>query len=522
MVAEQSGKLQSEKSIMSYLMGIDVGSTNLKAVLFGYDGKIVAKADTPTELVRPEKDHPDWAVWQPQQMWSGIAQSIRKVVAGIDASAVKGVAVTGMGMDGVPLDATGKWLYPFISWHCPRTLPQQKWWIEQVGIERQFQIGGDQIWPFNTALRLRWMKEHQPAILERTHKWVLIEDFINFMLCGEYATDFSMASTTLLFDQSTRSWNEELLKRAEIDKRLLCDPQPAGTVVGEVHQAAAQLTGLKIGTPVVLGGHDYSCGCLPTGAYRPGVVLDVLGTWEMVVAALDKPVLTREVQELGVLVDSHVARDKYAVMGATVAADNLEWARREFCGEEERRAAAEGGSVWDSIVDLAEQSPVGSNGVFFLPHMSGSHCPVLDHTSAGAFVGLRNLATRGDMLRALIEGLNYQFTQIVRAFEKSLHVKSDRIEAIGGPTKNRFWMQNKADVSGTAVNVPDIEEAVPLGAAILAGIGAGIYHNEDDAFEQVHRAGKIYEPNPANHEKYEELYARFGKLQPSLKPFYSE
>ena len=271
---------------MSYLLGIDVGSTNLKAVLFGYDGKIVAKADTPTELVRPEKDHPDWAVWQPEQIWSGIAQSVRKVVTGIDASTVKGVAVTGMGMDGVPLDASGKWLYPFISWHCPRTLPQQKWWIEHVGIERQFQVGGDQIWPFNTALRLRWMKEHQPAILERTHKWVLIEDFINFMLCGEYATDFSMASTTLLFDQSTRSWNEELLKRSEIDKDLLCDPKPSGTVLGEVHKAAAELTGLKAGTPVVLGGHDYSCGCLPTGAYRPGVVLDVLGTWEMVVAAL--------------------------------------------------------------------------------------------------------------------------------------------------------------------------------------------------------------------------------------------
>ena len=126
------------------------------------------------------------------------------------------------------------------------------------------------------------------------------------------------------------------------------------------------------------------------------------------------------------------------------------------------------------------------------------------------------------MLRALIEGLNYQFTQIVQAFEQCLQVKSDRIEAIGGPTRNRFWMQNKADVSGTVVNVPDIEEAVPLGAAILAGIGAGIYQSEDDAFEQVHRTGKVYEPDAANHAKYQELYARFGKLHPSLRPFYSE
>ncbi len=507
---------------MSYLLGIDVGSTNLKAVLFGYDGKIVAKADIPTELAHPEMDHPDWAVWQPQQIWSGIAQAIRKAVVGIDAAAIKGVAVTGMGMDGVPLDASGKWLYPFISWHCPRTLPQQKWWIEHVGIERQFKLGGDQIWPFNTALRLRWMKEHQPAILERTHKWVLIEDFINFMLCGEYATDYSMASTTLLFDQATRTWNDELLTTSGIDRNLLCDPKPAGTVVGQVHQAAAELSGLKIGTPVVLGGHDYSCGCLPTGAYHPGVVLDVLGTWEMIVAALERPVLTQEARQMGVLVDAHVARDKHAVMGATVAADMLEWFRHEFCSEEKRRAEAEGKTDWDYMVELAAKSPVGSNGIFFLPHMSGSHCPVLDSTSSGAFVGLRNIGTRGDMLRAVIEGMNYQFTQIVQAFEQSLGVKGDKIVAIGGPTKNSFWMQNKADVSGTPVNVPEMEEAVPLGAAILAGIGTGVYINEDDAFNQVYRAGKVYEPNAANHARYQELYARFGKLHPSLKPFYED
>jgi xylulokinase len=504
---------------MSYLLGIDVGSTNLKAVLFGCDGKIAAKADTPTKLEHPEKDHPDWAVWQPGQIWSGIAESVKKVVVDVDAAEIKGIAVTGMGMDGVPLDADGKWLYPFISWHCPRTQPQQEWWIENVGIDRQFELGGDQVWPFNTALRLRWMKEHHPEILERTHKWVLIEDFVSFMLCGEYGTDFSMASTTLLFDQSALGWNEELLGISGIDKGLLCDPQPAGTVLGEVHQVAAEATGLKVGTPVVLGGHDYSCGCLPTGGYRPGVVLDVLGTWEMVVASLDKPVLNPEVRELGVLVDAHVARGKHAVMGATVAADNLEWARREFCGEEKRKAEGDEGLEWDSIVELASKSPVGSNGVFFLPHMSGSHCPVLDNTSAGAFVGLRNIATRGDVLRALIEGMNYQFTQIVEAFENSLGVKSDSIVAIGGPTRNRLWMQNKADVSGTVVEVPDVEEAVPLGAAILAGIGTGVYQDEDDAFGQVHREGRVYEPDAEAREEYRELYARFGKLHPALMEF---
>lgn len=502
---------------MSYLLGIDVGSTNLKAVLFDTGGRVVAKGEVPTECFHPDPAHPDWAVWQPEQIWSGIAQSVRAVTASAVGGEILGVTVTGMGMDGVPIDKAGKWLYPFISWHCPRTAPQLAWWLEHIGADEQFARGGNQLWTFNTALRLRWMREHEPAILDKTHKWLLIEDFVNFMLCGETATDYSMASTTLLFDQRTRRWNDDFLRRSGIDRSLLCDPQPAGTLIGRVHGAAAEITGLKKGTPVVLGGHDYCCGCLPTGAFEPGVLLDVLGTWEMVVSALREPVLTPEVQRMGVLVDSHVARGRYAVMGATVAADMLEWFKREI------GAPAPGGepgaSEWTRLIDLASQSPVGSNGVFFLPHMSGSFCPVLDPASAGAFVGLRNIAGRGDLFRAVIEGLNYQFLEIVRAFESGLGVSNERIVAIGGPTKNRLLMQGKADVTGLVVEVPDMEEAVPLGAALLAGIGTGVYRDEQDAFSQVYRPGTSYGPDPQAHDRYRELYARYEALYPALKSF---
>ena len=508
---------KERKNCMSYLLGIDVGSTNLKAVLFGADGRMVAKHEVPTECFHPDPAHPDWAVWQPAQIWTGIAQSVRAVVASLAGGEILGVAVTGMGMDGVPINRDGQWLYPFISWHCPRTAPQQAWWLANIGADEQFAQGGNQVWTFNTALRLRWMQEHEPDILKKTHKWLLIEDFVNFMLCGETVTDYSMASTTLLFDQRTRRWNDDLLRRAGIDRSLLCDPLPAGTQIGRVHQAAAEATGLKQGTPVVLGGHDYCCGCLPTGAFEPGVLLDVLGTWEMVVSALHEPVLTPEVQRMGVLVDSHVARDRYAVMGATVAADMLEWFKREI-GLPTSVGEADA-SEWARLIALASHSPIGSNGVFFLPHMSGSFCPVLDPASAGAFVGLRNLASRGDLFRAVIEGLNYQFLEIVRAFERGLGVRNDRIVAIGGPTKNQLWMQGKADVTGLVVEVPDMEEAVPLGAALLAGIGTGVYRNEQDAFNQVYRPGTCYVPDKQAQARYRELYARYAALYPALKTF---
>ena len=345
---------------------------------------------------------------------------------------------------------------------------------------------------------------------------------MNFQLCGEFATDYSMASTTLLFDLKRRSWSEDLIDRSGIDGGLLCPPHPAGTVLGTVHEQAAAATGLSVGTPVVLGGHDYCCGCLPTGAFKPGVVLDVLGTWEMVVATLDEPVLTPAGREMGVLVDCHVAKDKYTVMGATVSADMLEWFKREFGHKETELVDGDDNAVWDLLIELARQSPVGGNGVFFLPHLSGSHCPVLDPKSAGTFAGLRNTNTRGDLMRSIIEGINYQSHQIVRCFESNMAVRSDHIVAIGGPTNNELLMQTKADIIGKPIRIPDVEESVPLGAAILAGIGVGVYQSEEEGFEQVNREGKVYDPDPESHELYQELFRRYEGLYPVMMGFYND
>lgn len=503
---------------MDYLVGIDLGSTNLKAIVYDTEGNAVARANRPTQRFNPYDDHPQWAIWKPEQIWGGVSESLREAISQLDdPSRIRGVAVTGMGMDGVPLDRDGQWLYPFISWHCPRTEPQNQWWLEHVGPEKQFATGGNQIWVFNTALRILWMKENEPDILERTHKWVLIEDFINYMLSGVLATDYTMASTTLLFDQRAQQWSDEMLDLSGIDRDLLCDPKPSGTVLGEVHTAAAEATGLPKGTPVVLGGHDYLCGALPTGAFRPGVVCDVTGTWEMVVEATAEPMLTPSVSEMGILVDSHVAGGMWAAMGATVAAEQLEWFRREYGAPEKQKAEQQGGVDWDYLMEAAAESPPGARGVMFLPHMSGSHCPVVDHRSLGAFVGLRNLATKGDMLRAVIEGLDYQFLQVVNGFERGLGVSPDRIVAIGGAVNNEFWMQNKADVVGKSIEVPEIEEAVVLGAAILAGIGVGLYDDEQAAYDRVYKPGRTYEPDETLTAQYREWFGIFEQLYPSLK-----
>ncbi|HSG19055.1 MAG TPA: FGGY family carbohydrate kinase [Anaerolineae bacterium] len=504
---------------MDYLAGIDLGSTTLKCVIYDLDGNVVASGARPTEKYNPYPDHPDWTVWQPEQIWGGTAAAVKEAVDKLDEPGhIKAVAVTGMGMDGVPVDTQGNWLYPFISWHDPRTEPQLRWWESNIGADKSFRIGGNTLWRFSTALRLLWMAEHEPEILARTDKWLLIEDFLNFMLCGVRATDHTMASCTLLFDQSRRDWSEEILSQAGIERRLLCDAYPSGTLLGEVTSEAAGATGLPAGTPVVLGGHDYLCGALPVGAFSPGVVLDVTGTWEIVLAAIPAPILTSEVQRLGVTVETHVARDAYAVWGGAVASDMLEWYRKEYGLKAQQRAIKEGGEDWDYLMAEASASPAGARGVMFLPHMSAAGCPVVDARSLGAFVGLSNFAESGDMLRAIIEGLDYQVLDIVTAFKSGLGINPDRLVAVGGATRNQFWMQNKADIVGLPIEVPEVEEATPLGAAILAGIGIGLYRDEQEAFERVHKPGETYLPDPKLAPKYAEWYQIYKQLYPVLAP----
>jgi xylulokinase len=499
---------------MDYVMGIDLGSTSLKAVIYDLSGLRVAYGSRPTQRFHPSAEHPEWTVWQPEQIWNDTAAAAREAVAQIDdPRRIRAVAVTGMGMDGLPVAADGKWLYPLISWLDPRTAPQLQWWREHVGMERTFVIAGNPVWPINSALRMLWMFEHEPAIMQQADKWLLIEDFLNFMLCGRQVTDPSMASCTLLFDQRARGWSADLLQAAGIPRRLLCEVLPSGTLIGEVQASASQATHLPEGTPVVLGGHDHLCGALPVGAFRPGVVLDVTGTWESVLTTLSDPLLDPKLQTSGMTVQAHVARDRHAVWGGNPCADMLEWFRRECLAE-----SASGEDAWEDLIRQLSASPPGARRVLFLPHMSGAGCPVVDAQSMGAFVGLSNRAAAADLLRAVIEGLDLQFLDIVTTMESVLGKPLERLVAVGGGTRNRFWMQNKADMAGRALEVPDIAEATPLGAAILAGIGVGLFRDEQDAFERVYRPGARYEPDSRHTQRYAELFEVYRDVYPALSP----
>jgi xylulokinase len=502
---------------MAYLMGIDIGSTNLKAAIYDYSGNFVSLGSTPNEVVCLDKEHPQWAFWDPDKIWFGIADAIKQAVSKIsDPVLIKGIAVTGMGMDGVPVDKNGKWIYPFISWHCQRTGPLCNKWIKEVGAEKTFLVSGKQIFPFDTVFRLQWMKENKPEILEKTDKWLLIEDFVNFMLCGSKITDFSMATTTQLFDQTKRAWSDEQIKIAGLDKKLLSEAMSSGSKIGGITKTASYLTGLSEGTPVILGGHDYHCAALAAGAFEPGVVMDITGTWEMVLCSTKRLNLSADVFNSGLSVESHVAKDTYSVAVSCVSGEMIEWFRRTYYGTNKNEVDEK--KEWEALLRDMETVAPGSEGVIFLPHFTGCHTPVIDHHSLGAFIGMNQTIRQKDMLHAVLEGLNYQLKDMVLSIEKPMNLDIKKIVATGGATNNDYWIQNKADIAGKVIEVPETIEATCLGAAMLAGIGIGIYKDESEAFKAINnRKIKTFFPDDILNKKYDEYFTIYKKIYPALK-----
>lgn len=497
---------------MAYLLGIDLGSTTIKAVIYDENGRMVSQGSRPTVLSHPDPAHPTWCVWEPEDIWDAVCQAVRQSLSRMTQPvSVKGVAVTGFGMDGLPLGTDGQPMYPLISWHCPRTNDIAREFSERIGQEHIFGIAGAQMMTIHSIYRMIWMKRNHPEILDRTDKWLLIEDYVNFRLCGEMATDYSMAWNTSVLDQRKKSWSSELIGHAGIPESIFPEIRPSGTVLGALTPAAAVQTGLSPDTQVVLGGHDYICAALAAGAVNDDVVMDVTGTWEMVLQASATLSHDRRIFDSGYYVENHVAKDRFCFVASTVCGDMTEWLKNNLAAEEQAEAVRMGTNVWKLLMDKAAKSPAGAHGCFFLPHFSGAGAPAIDPGSMGAYIGLQNAVDKGDIIRATIEGLNYQFYSMIEALEQALAVSPGRICAVGGATNNAFWMQNKADVCNKMIEVPELYEATPLGAAMLAGIGVGVYKDEQEAISSVKRPGITYEPVRRRAEQYAEYYHEIYK-----------
>jgi xylulokinase len=492
-----------------YLVGVDIGSTSIKSVIFDTHGSVVslAKKETPFFSKKSGQKRTE-TFWDPLQMWKSVSTALYESVEYLQRkNDIAGIAVSGFGSDGAPVDGKGECLYPFISWHDRRTVEQLKVLQKEMSTSEVYSITGTKPWYLHTLLRLMWMKKYHPEIYFNTYKWLIVTDYINFKLCGEMATDFSEASTTLVLDQRTSNWSERILNQVGIERSLFPDPLQSGTVIGKVTQAASRATGLQEGIPVVLGGHDNICSFLASRDPTDEIPVSITGTWESVMISYQKPLISKEGMGNNLVCEKSVITDEYILWGAHQACSMFEWFKKTFY-QNERSPVTD-----DALFQKISESDEGARGVFMLPHVLGSISPDDDPLSRGVFIGISEKAGREDFLRALITGVNYQCRAIIDVLEKARGVRYDRIINIGGAAYSDFWMQNRADVIGKTVEVPDIKEATAFGVAILAGIGTGVYDGYRDALENRKIDIARFRPDEKRHELHAKYYTSiFSKL----------
>lgn len=498
---------------MDTLLGVDVGTTNTKAVAYALHGEPLAAASIPTPSITEGARR---AHQRPEDLWEATRAAIRQVVAALPAEArLLGMAVASVGEAGVPLDAAGRPLYPIIAWYDDRSAPQCAALVAALGEVGIYRITGLPPTPIFSLNKLLWLREHEPDVLARMARWLCVSDYIAYRLTGEQAMGYSLASRTMAFDLERRVWAEALLDRAGLRPDHLPPPRPEGTLVGRV--TAGSDAGLPEGLPVFVGGHDHVCGALAVGAFEPGVVLDSTGTTEAELVALPAVHDYLEAGDLSFSLGCHTARDRYYAIGSILGAGSLMgwvasllWPNEADLGRDEALQA---------LTRAAAESPAGANGLYLLPHLSGAGAPRRNPAARGLLTGLHLGHTRGDIARAAIEGMAIELRLLLEALERYTGQDIHRIVAVGGGARNALWTQIKADVTGRTLAVPEHTEAAALGAAILAGIGAGVFCDERQAYAEMAPAAHPVVPDPPRRRTYDALYRR---IMDELRPLATE
>jgi xylulokinase len=492
---------------------VDMGSTSIKTVAFDQSHRIVRKETRIDFGLYRDRAEKQWSYIDPDVLWRAIAKSIREMVRGsVTPEKVDAVCVTGFGAEGLPVDTGGGSLFPIIFFDR-RTDKIVDDLVRTHGHEYFFRITGKQVLPIDTVVRMLWVKKNFPGILRKTATWLTAVDYVNYRLCGRRATDRSMASCTGVFDVTKGAWSEELLKLHRIPRSIMPEVLPSGHPLGKIGTAASRATHLLEGTPVVLGGHDFHCANIAAGGGREGCVVDILGTWECLVGRRDTLDLRVGLGKLGVAVERTVEQGYFTVMNSNVAGDIMDW----FAGVVFSREGVPKPGDWRELAEGAARLQGGTSGVFFLPHLFGSNSPEVDPFSLGAFVGIGRRIDIHSLYRAVVEGLNYQFREMLESLETALGKKDHRIVIVGGGAKNALWMQNKADVTGRAIETPDIPEATALGAAMIAETGLKRYRSLHHAYRDMSHERRLYKPEREKTKRYDGLFRYYREIYPALK-----
>jgi len=488
-------------------LGLDVGTSGVKAILVSANGDVVASATTPLTLSTPR---PGWAEQHPDDWWNASVRSIQDVLAKQPGARVAAIGISGQMHSSVFLDASGKVIRPALLWCDGRTTAECREITERAGGEARLRdmVSNPALEGF-TLPKVLWLRRREPDAFARLATVMLAKDYIRYRLTGAMATEPSDASATLMYDTARLCWSDDVMNAVGLSTALLPPVGGSSEVLGRVTADVATLTGIAEGTPVVGGGADNACGAAGVGVLAPGEAVASWGTSGTVLAPTSEP---RVDPQLRAHTFCHVAPNTWYVMGVVLSAGGaFAWFRDQLA----RELAA--GNADKLLDDEAASVAPGADGVTFLPYLQGERTPHRDASARGAFIGLTLAHTRAHMTRAVLEGICFALRDSVSILQE-LGMTLDRLLLTGGGAKSAFVRQLQADVYGLPVTVVNREEGPAFGAALLAAVGAGAFPDLATAAKTTLSRGAFTQPDLATNRAYDAPYARFRAAYPALEP----
>ncbi|WP_139904737.1 xylulokinase [Clostridium thermarum] len=494
---------------MSFL-GIDLGTSSVKIVVMDDAGKVTASISKDYDVSYPKIG---WAEQNPEDWWNATQSGIKELISknNIEGASIKGIGLSGQMHGLVLLDKDCNVLRPAILWCDQRTQEECDYLNNEIGQEKISEYTGNMALTGFTAPKLLWVRKHEKDLFDKIAHVLLPKDYINYKLTGEFATDVSDASGMLMLNVKERKWSKEMLEILGISEDVLPKVHESWEVIGKLQKEVAEYTGLTEETAVVGGAGDQAAGAVGTGVVKSGILSAAMGTSGVVFASSDK----YEVDADNRLHSFCHSNGKWHQMGVMLsAAACLKWWVEEINVDTD-------GDAFEKLLEEASKSPVGSNGVIFLPYLMGERTPYSDPNAKGVFFGLNVTTTRADMTRAVLEGVCYGLRDSLEIL-KSLNVPVEAVRVSGGGSKSPLWRQILADIFGVKVQVINSKEGPAYGAAILAAVGCGLYKTVDEACENLIQVTSSVDPISENTEKYDHYYKIYNSLYPILKDSFKE
>lgn len=507
---KSTNELWSRGETMS-LLGLDIGTSGCKVTILDSQGNVKAAQSKQYSL---HSSAPGWLELDPVMVWNSVKEIIAAAIASYRGEKVEAISISSFGESVVPIDASGAVLDNSILYVDVRGKLEAAYLEKKLGNDTVLAITGCAIHSMYSINKILWLKNNRPDVFRAATKFLLFADFILFKLGAKPYTDYSLAARTMAFDVINKRWSSKILDCAGISDDKFGTPVLAGTVAGEVSPSIADELGLPRNTLLVTGGHDQTCAALGAGVIRGKVAVDGLGTVECVTSVFEQPIISQTMADNNFICIPHVVKDLYATYAFNFSGGGLlKWFRNTLALEEELVAQRTGKNIYECIIAQAAKDPTD---LYLLPHFAGAGTPYMDTESRGAIVGLTIGTTRGQLIRAVLEGITYEMMVNMERLDES-GVTIHELRAVGGLAHSDWFLQLKADMMGMEIISLNVPQAGTLGVAILAGVACGVYTSAEKAVEQLIKVNKRFTPDPKVHDRYMEKFARYKKMYSAIK-----